>query len=411
MAAALLLFAVLTLIPCAAWSQGNPLGPEFRVNTYTTNDQVQPSVAADSSGNFVVVWESGIQQGFTRSIFGQRYASSGAPSGAEFRVNTFGGNNTAPSVAADPAGNFVVIWEFAPLEPGGLLGQRYASSGAPLGGQFSAGNSGYSFGPAVALDSTGIFVVVWESLFTDGSGRAVFGQRYAGSGAPLGSAFRVNTHTTGDQSVSAVAADSSGNFVVVWSSNAQDGSGLGIFGQRYASSGAPLGSEFRVNTYTTSNQGRPSVAADSSGNFVVVWQSTAQDGSAEGIFGQRYASSGAPLGPEFLVNTFTTSYQGRPSAAADASGNFVVAWQGVGSGYEFGVFGQRYDSSGTPLGPEFRVNTYTTNDQVQPAVAADPSGNFVVVWQSAAQEGSGYGVFGQRYLPILPVELMHFRVE
>src|SRR5438876_1099031 len=123
----LLLFAALTLIPCAAWSQGNPLGPEFRVNTYTTNDQTQPSVAADASGNFVVVWER--QYGyFNRQIFGQRYASSGAPLGAEFRVNTspFGGVNAAPSIAADAAGNFVVIWQFTPLEPGGLLGQRYA---------------------------------------------------------------------------------------------------------------------------------------------------------------------------------------------------------------------------------------------------------------------------------------------
>src|SRR2546428_351036 len=88
MRAVLLLVAVLTFIPCAVWAQGSPLGPEFRVNTYTTNDQAQPSIAADSAGNFVVVWER--QYGyFNRQIFGQRYASSGAPLGAEFRVNTY----------------------------------------------------------------------------------------------------------------------------------------------------------------------------------------------------------------------------------------------------------------------------------------------------------------------------------
>jgi hypothetical protein len=412
MRVALLLIAVLTFIPWAAWSQGNPLGPEFRVNTYTTYDQGQPSIAADSAGNFVVVWESQLQQPFNRSIFGQRYASSGAPLGAEFRVNasTCCGIHAAPSVAADAAGDFVVIWQFTPLEPGGLRGQRYASSGVPLGGEFTVGNSTYNYNPAVASDPAGNFVVVWDGLFpADGSGRAVFARRYASSGVPL-ALFRVNTYTTGDQSLASVAADPTGRFVVVWSSNGQDGSGTGIFGQRYDSAGIPLGSEFRVNTYTTSAQGRPSVAADASGNFVVVWQSAAQDGSSDGIFGQRYAGSGAPLGPEFLVNTFTTGYQGRPAAAADASGNFVVAWQGVGSGYESGVFGQRYDSSGNLLGSQFRVNTYTTNDQRQASVAADPSGNFVVVWDSN-QDGWGYGVFGQRYLPILPVELMHFRVE
>ena len=47
------------------------------------------------------------------------------------------------------------------------------------------------------------------------------------------------------------------------------------------------------------------MASDSSGNFVVVWMSDSQDGSSDGVFGQRYASSGTPLGPEFRVNTYT----------------------------------------------------------------------------------------------------------
>ena len=409
MRAALPVFAVLVFIPCAAWPQGSPLGPEFRVNTYTTTDQVDPSIAADSAGNFVVVWTHGPGI-YSTNVFGQRYASSGAPLGLEFQVNTpLAQPGQSPSVAADSAGNFVVVWEILFLTGQGLRGQRYASSGAPLGPQFAVGSGIYPVRPSVAADSTGDFVVVWEITFPESN---ISGQRYASSGVPVGSFFRVNSYATGSQSFPAVAADSSGNFVIVWSSNTQDGSGLGIFGQRYASSGAPLGSEFRVNTFTTSTQARPSVATDASGNFVVVWHSAGQDDLFYGVFGQRYASSGTPLGPEFRVNTLTTNNQSRPALSADAAGNFVVTWSSLsqdGSGY--GVFGQRYDAAGTPLGGEFRVNTNTPNAQMAPAVAADAAGDFVVVWQSAAQDGSGYGVFGQRYLPILPVELMQFRVQ
>jgi hypothetical protein len=89
----------------------------------------------------------------------------------------------------------------------------------------------------------------------------------------------------------------------------------------------PLGPEFRVNTYTTGLQWFPSVAADTSGNFVVVWSSDGQDGSSWGVFAQRYASSGFPVGPEFRVNTYTTSPQGGSfdiAVASDPSGNFVV---------------------------------------------------------------------------------------
>lgn len=94
---AVLLFVALVFVPRAAWAQGNPLGPEFRVNTHTMGNQGGPyfeqqgrsSVASDSSSNFVVVWNSASQDGSGYGIFGQRYDASGAPLGPEFRVNTY----------------------------------------------------------------------------------------------------------------------------------------------------------------------------------------------------------------------------------------------------------------------------------------------------------------------------------
>ena len=415
-----LLFVAFLLVPSIAWAQGNPLGPEFRVNTYTTNPQFRPSVASDTVGNFVVVWTSGTQDGSGFGVFGQRHDSSGTPLGPEFRVNTYTTNSEyRGSVAIDiTSGNFIVIWEAFGQDGSewGVFGQRYDVSGTPLGPEFRVNTytTSYQLYPSVARGPSGDFVVVWHSVLQDGSSFGVFGQRYASSGAPLGPEFQVNTYGANAQSLPSVSADSSGNFVVVWASNTQDGSSFGIFGQRYASAGAPLGPEFRVNTYTTNTQAYPFVAADAAtGNFVVVWNSVqVEDGSAYGVFGQRYASTGAPLGPEFRVNTYTTDSQSVSSVAVDSSGSFVVVWNSyTQDGSHFGVFGQRYDSTGAPLGPEFRVNTYTTNAQSNPSVAADSSGNFVVVWNSYTQDGSFFGVFGQRYRMIVPVELMHLGIE
>jgi len=414
---ALLVVAVLLVIPRAARPQGAPLGPEFRANTYTTGNQRELSVATDSSGNFVVVWRSEGQDGSLFGVFGQRYASSGAPLGPEFRVNSYTTNSQYhPSVGADASGNFVVVWKSVAQEGafGPIMGQRFASSGTPLGTEFRV-NAITTNGPrlpVVAADASGNFLVVW--IADDGAPGDVnlFGQRFAAAGAPLGPQFRVNTWTTFPQVEQAVSADSAGNFVVVWKSEFQDGLYGGIFGQRFAGTGAPLGPEFQVNTYASENQTTPSVAAGSSGDFVVVWQSYTQDGSIWGVFGQRYASSGAPLGPEFRVNTYTTATQGHPAVAADASGDFVVVWGAYAQdGYNYGIFGQRYLGSGAPLGPEFRVNTYTTDTQYVSSVAAGPSANFVVVWQSSGQDGSAYGVFAQRFGAIVPVELTHAVVE
>jgi hypothetical protein len=413
--ARLLSLVVLMFVPAAAWAQGNPVGPEFRVNTYTPGNEFGSSIAADALGNFVVVWQSSSQDGSLTGIFGQRYASSGAPLGLEFRVNTYTTSNQfGPAVASDASGNFVVVWA-SQLQDGsafGIFGQRYASTGAPAGSEFRVNTytTGSQFIPAVSAAAAGTFVVAWMS--PDGSDYGIFAQRYASGGAPIGPEFRVNTYTTAYQALPRIGTDPAGNFVVVWGSAGQDGSAYGVFGQRFAASGAPIGAEFPINTYTTGDQTGPEVEADGTGNFVVVWQSAAQDGSGLGVFGQRFAASGAPAGAEFRVNTFTTLDQSRQAVALDSAGNFVAVWQSAsqdGSGN--GVFGQRYAATGTTLGPEFRVNTYVTSDQTGPSVTADDAGDFVVVWTSSGQDGSNYGVFGQRYSQIFPVELMHFRVE
>ena len=359
----------------------------------------------DSSGNFIVVWTSQAQDGSGFGIFGQRYAISGISLGQEFRVNTFTTNDqSGPSVAADSSGKYVVVWQSSGQDgPGaGIFGQRYGASGSPLGPEFRVNTltANDQRAPSLAGDNGGNFVVVWYNY---GQGGGIFGQRYASSGSPVGTEFRVNTYTTGQDVLPAVAMDPSGNFVVAWTRWA---GGIDIFGQRYDSTGAPLGSEFRVNSYTPGYQSRPDIAADSSGNFVVVWHRFYFVGD---IFGQRYASSGTPLGPEFQVTT-SPGYQYLPSVASDAAGNFVVVWQGSTLDGQ-NVFGQRYAGSGAPLGGEFRVNTYTTADQRTPNVTSSPLGQFIVVWDSQDQDGSGDGVFGQRYSPILPVELMHFGVE
>lgn len=57
--------------------------------------------------------------------------------------------------------------------------------------------------------------------------------------APISSEFTVNIHTSGSQMHPAVAAHPNGTFVVVWSSESQDGDGYGVFFQRYSDTEIP----------------------------------------------------------------------------------------------------------------------------------------------------------------------------
>ena len=248
--------------------------------------------------------------------------------------------------------------------------------------------------PSVALDADGDFVVVWQSTSQDGSGYGIYAQRYNASGVAQGSEFRVNPTTTSNQFYASVAVDDDGDFVVVWQSGSGDGNGYGVYAQRYNASGVAQGSEFLVNTTTADYQFSSSVAVDDDGDFVVVWRSYGQDSDGYGIYAQRYNASGVAQGSEFLVNTTTVNNQRDPSVAIDADGDFVIAWQSNGQdGSGYGIYAQRYNASGVAQGSEYIVNTTTALGQSNPSVAIDADGDFVVAWDSSGQDGSGLGVY------------------
>ena len=257
--------------------------------------------------------------------------------------------------------------------------------------------------PSAGIDASGNFVIAWQSQGQDGDNYGVYAQRYDATGAAQGSEFQVNTFTTSIQGDPSVGMDASGNFVIAWSSTRQDGdsdgAGTSVYAQRYDVSGKPQGSEFRVNTYTKDAQLRPSVGMIASGNFVVAWESFGQDGDEGGIFAQRYDATGKPQGSEFQVNTYAKGQQGWCSAGMAASGNFVVAWECFGQdGHEGGIYAQRYDATGKPQGSEFQVNTYSPEYLWFPSFGMAASGNFVIAWSDMKQSGDGTDIFARLFL-------------
>ncbi len=386
----------------------NPIGSEFRVNSYTLNQQrtfpkSPQSVAIDADGDFVVTWSSFAQDGDGYGVYAQRYNPTGVAQGQEFQVNTYTSSYQLYStVAMDGDGDFVVTWSSFEQDGSayGVYAQRYNAAGVAQGQEFQVNTytNNYQLYSTVAMDGDGDFVVTWSSFDQDGSGYGVYAQRYNAAGVAQGQEFQVNTYTSSYQLYSTVAIDADGDFVVTWSSFDQDGSGYGVYAQRYNTAGVAQGEEFQVNTYTTGSQQYSSVAMDASGDFVVAWSSYAQDGSGFGVYAQRYNAAGVAQGGEFQVNTTTLSNQVYSTVAIDTDGDFVITWSSDGqdnSGY--GVYARRYNPAGVAQGEEFKVNTYTTGTQQYSSVAMDASGDFVVAWSSDGQDGSGDGVYAQRY--------------
>jgi hypothetical protein len=388
----------------------NPVGattPEFQVNTYTTNDQSYPSVASFADGSFVVTWRSYGQDGSSGyGVYGQRFNATGSKLGSEFRVNTYTATNQEePSVASFVDGGFVVAWRTdSDGSLWGVYGQRFNATGGKLGPEFLVNTytGNYQQDPVVRSFLNGGFVVSWYSYLQDGSNHGIFAQYFNSTGAKGGLVdILVNTYTAGNQFYQSTTSFGNGGFVVTWYGDGEYGTPYDVWGQIFNATGAKVGSAILVNTYTTSSQEDQSVSSFIDNSFVVTWESSGQDGAGYGIYGQRFNASGAKIGLEFQVNTYTTGDQQSSSVATFIDNSFVVTWDNYGqdAASTYGIYGQRFNASGTKIGSEFRVNAYTTSDQRYPSVASFSDGSFVVTWHSNGQDGASNGIYGRIFTP------------
>ncbi|MEF8755424.1 MAG: cadherin-like domain-containing protein [Accumulibacter sp.] len=264
--------------------------------------------------------------------------------------------------------------------------------------------------PSIAYLGNDNYVVVWtDNSGQDGNAQGVFARVYDSNDNPLAPEFQVNTTFASTQWQPTVVALQGGGFTVAWAGYNQIGStGYDVVGRTFDNTGAATSAEFVINNpaaiYANYDQSQPTLAALQNGGFVAVWYGVYDQSSNSPyqIWGQRFDNAGAKDGDVFSVNT-SAGYEGyeqsAPSITTLADGRFVVVWQSYAEdGSSYGVYGQRFNADGSKDGTEFRANTYTANGQRQPDVAALNDGGYVVVWSSDSyQDTDGWGVYGQRY--------------
>ncbi|MCD4728414.1 MAG: hypothetical protein K8R46_12175 [Pirellulales bacterium] len=411
-----------TVVAGGGTDPGDPPGTtDPIVNTTTIDDQNSSAVASDADGNHVVVWVSYDHIEVVDpdadeddepvilinvNIKGQRFDGTARPVGLEFTVNSFtDGNQLDPDVAMDNDGNFVVVWSGqGQNDQAGVYGRAYDNLGRAVSDDFRVNQTIIDIQdePAVAMDVDGDFVVSWTSYGQDGDLDGIYARRFTAQGVDKGGEILVNTTVAQRQDNSDVAMDDAGNFVVAWRSDQQDGNSWGIYGQRFAATGAALGGEFRANAYTLDDQIDPVVAMDADGDFIVAWSSMGQDGSGYGIYARRYTPAGvAKTASEFRVNQTTLNWQVTPDVGMAANGMFAVTWSAFGQDniavenptFDYGIYARMFNpdgsdfvstATGTALG-EFRVNSATRGNQFDPAIAISDDGDLVVTWTGPDQ--------------------------
>jgi hypothetical protein len=354
----------------------------FRVNSTTANDQENAQVALLNNGGAVFAWQGG-KFGF-QHIYA-RFLSPGKTWLAnDIQVNTFMNNmQVNPAMAVLTNGSVIVLWEsvgqVSSTSMADVYGQLLTSSGAKSGGEFLV-NQFTSYNqrtPTVAALSNGRFVVVWVSeqeRWTDASGPPsvdIYGRVYDVYANPVGGEFLINTGTNICANPS-VAGGSDGGFLVAWSQkDAAYTNGWDVY-ERPFDSALTGGTVSRVNTYTFGDQYAPKVAVSGT-DYYVVWTSMGQDGSREGVYGKVMYNNGAAWGSETLINTTVVNGQIQPAIASDHAGRFMVSWSSfTGGASQLDVYAQRFTKLLPQLpamnAPQLHVPFVFSNNVYQPQI-------------------------------------------
>ena len=119
--------------------------------------------------------------------------------------------------------------------------------------------------------------------------------------------------------------------MVVWQGQEDRGAAIGTFARRFDGAGQPLGVEIRASLDEVYSDDAPSVAMSSTGEFFVAWTGAHEDGSASGVFGQRFGPSDAPAGEQIEMSDPQLARLS-PRVAMTPGGSVLVAWNELDEG-------------------------------------------------------------------------------
>ena len=364
-----------------------------------------PDADVDHRGRQVFVWEDDPRDGTDLDIFMRVFNAAGTSLVGPVKVNTFDTDTQIfPHVAMALDGSFLVVWNsWEPPNPEDahkrviIRSQLFDSNGQPDGNEQILSTvktliAGDARPDLTALPGGG-YVVVWESSQSadmNDTSYTIQGRLVGTNGVPSGDQFQVNALMTGTlEGYSSVAALADGGFVVTWARPQ-------IHGRRFMADGTPVGGDFQVNTYVSlHSRDETNVAVNEDGRVLVVWTDREERLNSSEIRGRLYSPTLSPLGPDFRINTYETDAQNQPTVAGYGKGGFFVIWRSTGSSgpdaEPTSIEGRIVSGAEAFASPQFLVNRYTLVAQSNPGIGGR-GGRVAIAWFSRSNADTSQNV-------------------
>ncbi len=315
---------------------------ERKVLSSSAGSHLGSLAAAIGPGGMIhMLWERWSQGASAPDLMLARLDSSGAPLGSQLTVApAASGGGRLASVAAGPGGNLMVAWRQGGLSDNNakIVARVYSSSGSVVRNRITVSRDTLEYigsisGPTLAASTaSGNFLVLWREFYSDRN--LLYYRLYDAAGdsvqlpdgrwrARLGAVAALDDN---DRSYggAAVAVDSTGGFLVLWSESNPTGSS-GLFGARLDPLGAPLGAQFQVPGVTAA--ALPVVSILEQQRVAIAWQDTSGTQLSflavqlrfYSLLGQVLLASSGYEARELKVHVAGVA---RDSAAVAASGSF-----------------------------------------------------------------------------------------
>jgi len=369
---------------------GSVLVDQFRVNSYTTDDQQVAAVTPLGIDRVFISWDSFEQDGDNGDwgVWGTIISITGETILPEFRVNDKYRKGQEYS-AVTTVGNdkILVAWE-APDGGGkenGIYFKLLNLTGHEILPETRANTKREhdQTTVAVAAIDDDKFIITWEDDGErDGDDDAIFATVYNIDGSLEMAQFQVNTATNDDQNAVQVAYLGDGKVFFVWQSDQND-ENYEVFGRIINTNGDPNNApEFRLSANAEENQEEVVVAVLTPDLVFAAW--TDYQGSQ--VYGRFISiTNDLPVYPTaaFRVNQIIRGEQDRPKVAALDNGLIFAAWESYGEdGDEWDVFAAIMTHDGTIVVPQFQVNDQTLGSQDTVSVASLGGKKVVVAWEA-----------------------------
>jgi hypothetical protein len=320
----------------------------------------------------------------------------------------------APQIGVDRLGNATAVYEEQDLPTDSYT---IWATRRPAGGSFQQPVAVSPIGavaadtpPVLAVSADGTAIALWPQPFT-----RIHSSHYApGQGWTSEAELNVDAGANEQSSDPAIAMDSNGNGVAVWTESTGSSAGtpdyaFQVYARPYVAS-TGWGDAIRLSTYGAPVPGTPyatasatsvSVAVDDAGDAVVAWEvgltPTSSGQFIAAVQMIRYdgamKSWGPPAAFEFDNALATQVVAGSTSAAVDAQGNALVVWAGQGpgdggTGNSLVWSARSARTPGTWSAPQsispiipFEAGAFVLDQVADPIVAYDGAGNALAVWR------------------------------